>query len=143
MARDRRSTTLTRGFCTLVCLQHEQNFRLWHQEDIARSPDVTDAEMAGVKRAIDRLNQQRNDLIERLDDFLMAELSADGRRAAGRGPAEHRNARQRDRPAVDPRLAALSHGGAGPPQRRRRGPRRQGQARLEILRQQHGDLSAR
>ena len=36
----------------------------------------TDAEMAGVKRAIDKLNQQRNDLIERLDDFLTAELSA-------------------------------------------------------------------
>ena len=66
------------GFLQLVCLQHEQNFRLWHQEDIARSPDVTDAEMAGVKRAIDKLNQQRNDLIEQLDDFLVAELSAAG-----------------------------------------------------------------
>ncbi len=64
------------GFLHLVCLQHEQNFRLWHQEDIARSPHVADAEMAGVKRAIDKLNQQRNDLIERLDDFLTAELSA-------------------------------------------------------------------
>ena len=27
------------GFLHLVCLQHEQNFRLWHQEDIARSPE--------------------------------------------------------------------------------------------------------
>ena len=32
------------GFLRLVCLQHEQNFRLWHQEDIARSPDVSDAD---------------------------------------------------------------------------------------------------
>lgn len=64
------------GFLQLVCLQHQQNFRLWHQEDIARSPDVSDADMAEVKRAIDRLNQQRNDLIERMDDFLVAELSA-------------------------------------------------------------------
>jgi hypothetical protein len=66
------------GFLRLVCHQHQQNFRLWHQEDIARSPDVSDAEMAGVKRAIDKLNQQRNDMIERLDDALLAELSAAG-----------------------------------------------------------------
>ncbi|MEN6452588.1 MAG: DUF4254 domain-containing protein [Thermoguttaceae bacterium] len=64
------------GFLRLVCDQHQQNFRLWHQEDIARSPTVSDAEMAGVKRAIDKLNQHRNDLIERLDDFLLAELAA-------------------------------------------------------------------
>jgi cell division protein FtsB len=64
------------GFLNVVCLQHEQNFRLWHQEDIARSPDVTDADMARVKRAIDKLNQRRNDLIERLDDCLLAELSS-------------------------------------------------------------------
>lgn len=64
------------GFLGLVCQQHEQNFRLWHQEDIARGPKVTDAEMAAVKRAIDKLNQRRNDLIEQLDDCLVAKLSA-------------------------------------------------------------------
>ncbi len=66
------------GFLHLVCLQHQQNFRLWHQEDIARSPEVTDADIAAVKRAIDRLNQRRNDLIERLDDYLLVELSDAG-----------------------------------------------------------------
>ena len=66
------------GFLHVVCLQHEQNFRLWHEEDIARSPDVTDADMARVKRAIDKLNQRRNDLIEQLDDCLLAELSDTG-----------------------------------------------------------------
>lgn len=64
------------GFLQLVCLQHQQNFRLWHQEDIARSPDVSNADLAAVKRAIDKLNQQRNDLIERLDDSLIEQLSA-------------------------------------------------------------------
>ncbi len=64
------------GFLQCVCRQHGQNFRLWHQEDIARSPDVGDAALADVKRAIDRLNQQRNDLIEQLDDFLISELAA-------------------------------------------------------------------
>ena len=103
------------GFLHVVCLQHEQNFRLWHQEDIARSPDVTDAEMAGVKRAIDQLNQQRNDLIERLDDCPRGRTGGGGRATAADGPAEHGNTRQRDRPPFDSGLAALSHGGAGRP----------------------------
>jgi hypothetical protein len=64
------------GFLGIVCLQHEQNFRLWHQEDIARSAEVGNAELAAVKRAIDKLNQQRNDLIERLDDALIEQLAA-------------------------------------------------------------------
>jgi cell division protein FtsB len=66
------------GFLHVVCLQHQQNFRLWHQEDIARSPDVSNADLAAVKRAIDKLNQQRNDLIERLDDYLIEALGAAG-----------------------------------------------------------------
>lgn len=58
------------GFHHLVCQQHEHNYRLWHQEDIARSPSVTDEKIAEVKRAIDKLNQQRNDMIEKLDDAI-------------------------------------------------------------------------
>jgi hypothetical protein len=84
--RDLHATTVARwhtqevdnsyeGFLREVCHQHQQNFRLWHQEDIARSPDVSNADLAAVKRAIDKLNQQRNDLIERLDDCLLGELS--------------------------------------------------------------------
>jgi hypothetical protein len=67
---------LYEGFLNVVCLQHQQNFRLWHQEDIARSPVASDADLAKVKRAIDQLNQQRNDLIERLDDYLTEKLLA-------------------------------------------------------------------
>ncbi len=58
----------------LVCRQHEQNYRLWHREDIARSPDVADADLAQVKRDIDAFNQRRNDLIEQLDDALIQRL---------------------------------------------------------------------
>jgi hypothetical protein len=65
-------------FLHIVCRQHQQNFKLWHQEDIARSPDVSDADLARVKRSIDKLNQQRNDLIEQLDDYLVAELDRRG-----------------------------------------------------------------
>lgn len=66
------------GFLKLVCRQHQQNYLLWHQEDVARSPDAPDAEIAEVKRKIDGLNQQRNDLIEQLDDNLICLLAASG-----------------------------------------------------------------
>ena len=58
------------GIHKLICEQHEYNYRLWHQEDICRSPDATAKEIASVKRAIDGLNQSRNDLIEKIDDEL-------------------------------------------------------------------------
>src|SRR5690349_8538791 len=66
------------GFLALVCEQFSYNFRLWHEEDIARSPDVGDERIAIVKQAIDRFNQQRNDAIERLDDWLTSELESRG-----------------------------------------------------------------
>ncbi|MBN2022788.1 MAG: DUF4254 domain-containing protein [Pirellulales bacterium] len=65
-------------FLALVCRQHEQNYRLWHEEDVARSPEVSDADLAEIKRRIDRLNQRRNDLIEQMDDHLIAQLVAEG-----------------------------------------------------------------
>ena len=55
-----------------VCTQHSFNYQLWHEEDIARSPDVSDQEIARVKRSIDRFNQQRNDWIEKIDDEIAA-----------------------------------------------------------------------
>jgi hypothetical protein len=64
------------GFEQLVCRQHEFNYRLWHEEDIARSPTADDVRIAAVKRAIDGLNQQRNDMIEQLDDAITAMLVA-------------------------------------------------------------------
>jgi hypothetical protein len=66
------------GLLQVVCRQHEQNFRLWHQEDIARSPDVNDSDLAEVKRTIDKLNQRRNDLIEQVDDYLIREIDRKG-----------------------------------------------------------------
>lgn len=69
------------GVLALACQQHAFNFLLWHQEDIARSPDVGDARIAEVKRAIDRYNQQRNDWIEKIDDWLSEQLAARGIKA--------------------------------------------------------------
>jgi hypothetical protein len=74
------------GFLALVCDQFAYNFRLWHEEDKARSPTASDTEIAAVKRAIDRLNQQRNDWIEKLDDWITDELSRRGVAAPADAP---------------------------------------------------------
>lgn len=66
------------GWLSVVCEQHLCNFLLWHEEDIARSPDVGDARIAAVKRAIDGHNQRRNDWIEKLDDFLVEQVRRSG-----------------------------------------------------------------
>ena len=66
------------GLLGVVCQQHQFNFLLWHEEDVARSPDVGDERVAQVKRAIDGYNQNRNDWIERIDDFLVQHLVEQG-----------------------------------------------------------------
>ena len=58
----------------LVSEQHHTNFDLWHEEDKARDPVASDAIIATVKRSIDRLNQKRNDEIEKIDEALLDEL---------------------------------------------------------------------
>jgi len=59
------------GLLHTVCQQHQFNFLLWHEEDIARSREVSDAGIARVKWAIDGYNQNRNDWIERIDEALI------------------------------------------------------------------------
>jgi hypothetical protein len=63
-----------RDFKNSIDGQHWANFLLWHEEDLARDPDTTDRIIAQVKRNIDKLNQQRNDLIEQLDEYLLSHL---------------------------------------------------------------------
>ena len=75
------------GLAGKICDLHRFNFLLWHEEDIARSPDVTDAKIARVKRAIDGYNQARNDAIEKVDDWLIDELGRRGVVAAADAPA--------------------------------------------------------
>jgi hypothetical protein len=62
------------GLMALAMAQHRANFELWHEEDNARAPEATDAEIARVKRAIDVLNQRRNDLVEKMDLWLIDKL---------------------------------------------------------------------
>ena len=63
-------------FPNLVSMQHYVNFELWHQEDMARDPDAPDSKIAAVKRAIDVLNQRRNDMIEQMDQYLLDALQS-------------------------------------------------------------------
>ena len=75
------------GLAGKVCDLHQFNFLLWHEEDIARSPDVTDTKIAAVKRAIDKYNQARNDAIEKVDDWLIQDLANRGVTAEEDAPA--------------------------------------------------------
>lgn len=59
------------GLRELIARQHWANFQLWHVEDRARRKDVEPKVIADCKYAIDKLNQKRNDLIERVDECLI------------------------------------------------------------------------
>jgi hypothetical protein len=62
------------GLLQTIEQQHHANFDLWHEEDKARDPEATDAEIAAIKHSIDKLNQRRNDLAEQVDLRLLEEF---------------------------------------------------------------------
>jgi len=62
------------SFLRLVGENHLRNFKLWHEEDLARRDDLGAEPVRVAKRAIDRYNQQRNDFIEQMDKALVGVL---------------------------------------------------------------------
>jgi hypothetical protein len=64
-------TAAPAAFLDLVLANHRANFDLWHEEDRAREPDVSDASIVQVKHNIDKFNQTRNDLVEAMDRMLL------------------------------------------------------------------------
>lgn len=55
---------------------HRCNAALWDEEDQARRRDVPDSAIVRSKRLIDGHNQRRNDAVERIDEVVLAALSA-------------------------------------------------------------------
>jgi hypothetical protein len=55
----------------LISINHFYNTSLWNEEDLARRKKVSDSEIANNKRQIDHFNQQRNNAIEDIDEFIL------------------------------------------------------------------------
>jgi len=47
----------------------------WHLEDIIRDPHIDPADALGLKRRIDRSNQDRTDLVEEIDSYFRHQYS--------------------------------------------------------------------
>ena len=62
------------GFLQHVEENHYCNFELWHEEDRARRDDKGCRFVYQAKRNIDGWNQKRNDLIEKMDRWLVERL---------------------------------------------------------------------
>ena len=58
------------GLLQLVEENHAFNFQLWQAEDRARREDMGHSFVYQAKRAIDHFNQQRNNRMEGIDEFL-------------------------------------------------------------------------
>jgi uncharacterized protein DUF4254 len=46
----------------------------WHYEDLIRDPQIDPGEGMALKRLIDASNQQRTDMVEKIDDWFLAQF---------------------------------------------------------------------
>jgi hypothetical protein len=50
-----------------------RNIKLWHCEDEVRRTDLADSEIVKIKRRIDTTNQERNNLMDKVDEILQTQ----------------------------------------------------------------------
>ena len=71
----KEGVNLTRdNFFRLVEENHAFNYQLWHAEDRARRDDLGHELVYHAKREIDHCNQQRNNRMEAMDEWLFTQL---------------------------------------------------------------------
>lgn len=63
------------AFLTLAEENHSFNYQLWHAEDRARRDDMGYEHVYHAKREIDHCNQQRNNRMEQMDEWLFHALN--------------------------------------------------------------------
>jgi hypothetical protein len=55
----------------LLYLKNHIDTVQWHLEDIVRDPNIDPVEGIALKRRIDKSNQERTDLVEKIDDYFL------------------------------------------------------------------------
>ena len=59
------------SFENLLYLKNWIDTVQWHLEDIIRLPNINPTEALQIKRRIDKSNQERTDMVEKLDDYFL------------------------------------------------------------------------
>ncbi len=59
------------SFEYLLYLKNHIDTVQWHLEDIVRDPNIDPIEGIALKRRIDKSNQERTDLVEKIDDYFL------------------------------------------------------------------------
>lgn len=72
--KDNGVTLNQAGFLRIVEENHAFNYQLWHAEDRARREDMGFEYVYLAKREIDQHNQQRNNRMEAMDEWLFIQL---------------------------------------------------------------------
>src|ERR1700760_3185421 len=62
------------GFEALLYKKNWIDTVQWHLEDIIRAPEINPSEALLIKRRIDKSNQDRTDMVEKVDDYFLEQF---------------------------------------------------------------------